>query len=730
MFRQIAKLCSTKRGVWITLSIWLILTIILAVTAPGGRDVVSQKEGSGLPEDSLYEQGVKEYDQYFSEDEGTPAFLILTSDNKLTEDDLLSITASTKQLTEENIKNVKEIVPLHQLPPQALTGFISEDGTTLNLPIILQPDLDSGVMGDTLEEVEEVIKGVVTDDISFKMTGPAAIASDTTKLFERADVVLILSTVGLILILLIVIYRSPLLAIIPLLACGIVYVVVDKTLGLAGQAGLFLDAQTLSIMAILLFAAITDYSLFVFARFREELEVRSDKFESMKKAMQSVGEPIFFSGTTVIVAVLMLFFASDAAYRNFAPVFAIAMAIIAIGGLTLVPALFTLFGRIAFWPFVPKKGEQKKKKESIWSKLGTFVVKKPLLIGSIITIVLVAFSFNIMNMQFNYNLLKSFPEDLESREGYELLEEKFSQGSLAPTTVLISADEQLQGDTLSSIIKELEGEEGVESISPTSDEIAQNPATALSENGKAASFQMTFDYNPYSTDAIQAIMEMQGKTDDYLKDNGASDDYSLYFTGETALQADLDRANDRDTLLVIVLVTLFITIMLGLLTRSVIAPLYMMGTILLSYFSALGIGIFLLDQFFGIEDISSRIPLYTFVFLGALGVDYNIMLVSRIQEEVGKFSLKEAVQRGITFTGGVISSAGLILAATFAVLTTQPVMELFTFGFVVALGILIDTFIIRSMLVPAIIVLLGKWAFWPFKKKKIEEAQNKTEYDA
>ena len=721
MFQFIARLFRSKKGVAITLSLWIVLTIALSFLAPSSQNEKSAKEGSGLPDSSLYEQAQTIIDENFSNDEGTPAILVFTSENTLTDSELASIAKVSKAVAEAKIAHVQEVLPLDQLPPQIIQSFISEDGTSITIPIMIEPNIETEEITKALESIEEQAANNASDTLIFKMTGPAAIASDSVKLFEQADVVLILATVALILVLLIVIYRSPLLAIIPLLACGIVYLVVDRVLGLAGAAGLFLDAQTLSIMAILLFAAITDYSLFIFSRFREELKTGQDKFTSMKKAMSKVGEPIFFSGATIIVAVLMLFFASDAAYRNFAPVFAIAVFIIGIGGLTLVPALFTLFGKAAFWPFIPKPGDEAKSSSKVWSKLGKFVTTYPRIIIAAVTIIMIAFSINIANIQYSFNILKSFPEDMESREGFEILESKYSPGSLAPTTVLLSSETELQNEKIAAVITELEKQPGIESISPNSDAIMQNSSSILSKDGKAAQLQITLIDDPYSLEAIETIQRLQDDSEDILQGAGVEEELSVFYSGETALQADLQRANDRDTLLVVVLVTILITIMLGLLTRSLVAPIYMMGTILLSFFSALGLGMLILEGLFGIEAMSSRIPLYTFVFLVALGVDYNIMLVSRIKEEIGHFSIKEAVERGVSFTGGVISSAGLILAATFAVLTTQPIMELFIFGFIVALGVMIDTFIVRSMLVPAIIVVLGKWSFWPLKKEKMKQ---------
>ncbi|MFS0780245.1 MMPL family transporter [Bacillus sp. 1P06AnD] len=726
MFKWIAKATRSKKGVLSIIAIWLIAVIVLTLVAPAAKDQVSKSDGSGLPETALSEKAQKQMDAYFKEDDGTPAIAVFTSKEKLTKQQLKEIGDASKAISENHSKNIKEVLPLYKMPPQAQAALLSKDGTSITLPVTLKSGLESKDITSVLKDLKKEIKQNVSDSVKVKWTGPAAIASDSVQLFSNADVVLILATVAIILILLILIYHSPLLAIIPLLACGIVYLVVDRVLGLMGKAGVHLDQQSLSIMSILLFAALTDYSLFVFARFREELKTRKNKYESMFHAMKSVAEPIFFSGSTVFVAMLMLFFASDAGYRNFAPIFSSAMVIILIGGLTLVPALFTLFGKKAFWPFIPKNGVQKKEKQHIWDKIGVFVSRRPKTIIAVITLLLVVFSLNTFNIKYSFNLLKSFPSDMESRQGFEILEDKYSPGSLAPTNVLITSDHQLDPEKLTAIAQQLEKQKGVESISPSSETIAKAYQNNVSEDGKAVKLQMILKDNPYTLDAIAAMDQLNDHRSGILKDSNAHNDYHLYFTGETAQQADMNKANDRDTLVVVILVTVFIMVMLGLQTRSIIAPIYMMVTILLSYFAALGLGMWIFDHIFGYDAMSYRIPLYTFVFLVALGVDYNIMLVSRIKEEMGSFSLKEAVHLGIGKTGGVISSAGLILAATFAVLTTQPIQELFMFGFMVAIGVLMDTFLVRSMLVPAIILILGKWSFWPSKEQKQKDKTHST----
>src|SRR5690625_4925805 len=528
------------------------------------------------------------------------------------------------------------------------------------------------------------------------MTGPAGIGTDTLELFSRADLVLIFSTVGLILILLVILYRSPLLALIPLLAAGIVYQVVMQILGLFGKMGLVISNQTVSIMSILLFAAVIDYSLFVFSRFREELKKEERKYTAMQRAMKHVGSPIFFSGGTVLAAMLVLYFAQFEDYRNFAPTFATTMAVIMLAATTLVPALFKLFGRRSFWPKIPRVGEETVSKNSLWSKVGRFVVIKPRLSVGIVSLFLIIFASNLMNIKYDFNMLNSFPDDMPSLQGYQLLVEKFDKGDLVPTTILLEADEAVTDEQIEVLQQQFTDENLVANV-------LFNGAT---DDSNVIQYQLTFAESPYSIEVMDQLEVMIGKSEQFLQNSGVSG--QLYFAGETAKQVDDRSINNSDVILIVSLETILIFILLVMMTKSFKMPIYMMGTILVSFLAALGLGIFLTDLFFDIDTISNRVPVYSFVFLVALGIDYKIMLVSRFHEERKHHSAKKAVELAVANTGGVISSAGLILAATFAVLITQPIQDLSIFGFIVAIGILMDTFLIRGVLLPGLLILLEK----------------------
>jgi RND superfamily putative drug exporter len=547
------------------------------------------------------------------------------------------------------------------------TSFVSEDKKTFYVPLMLDGQLESKEINQEVKEIKKNVSSFIPANFDIYYTGPAGIASDTIDLFSQADVVLLLATVGIIFILLIVIYRSFLLAVIPLVGAGIVYGVVDRVIGLTGKfTSITIESQALSIMMILLFAVITDYSLLLYARYKEE--------QDMKVALAKTRETILFSGGTILAGVATLAFAIYAPYRNFAPVFAIAVVIMLIAGLTLLPALFAVVK-------TPKKGREARK---LWVVAGNISTKKPWKVALPILLVLGIGTWHATTIIYSYDLLESFPKELSSREGFTKLGEAFSEGEIAPTTILIKSKDEI---VIADIKENLENRALVSQVRSSS-----------SESDKFTQFSIVLKANPYSKEALNEVEAIR----DELKDQ------NVQVSGETIKQVDIRKINNRDTLLVMSLMTVLIGVMLAFQTRSIRASILMMVSILLTFGAALGFSTWIFDVTLGYKSFSYRIPLYTFVFLVALGVDYSIMLMSRLKDERKLHDEREAIAKAVERTGGVISSAGLILAATFAVLISQPVMELKLFGFAVAIGVLMDTFIVRPLLLPALLTITSK----------------------
>lgn len=685
---------STKRGMWITLIIWFAGMIALSM-GPTLNDYKVANFQS-LPDDAQSIIADEKLKRAFPNDQGTPGILVFH--NPEGDVPLEAVQKILAGITDAEIRGIDSIVDISQLPPTALEGFYSEDNSTMIIPMALEAGLGSADFSEINDEASEIGREIAADfgAMEFYVTGPVGIAGDTVKLFEQADFVLLIATVLIILVLLIVIYRSPLLAVIPLLATGIVYQVVNQTLAFMGKAGLELTSQTTSIMSILLFAAVIDYSLFVFSRYREELNHYESKYEAMKYAMRATGEPVFFAGGTVLAAMLVLFFADFRDYANFAPIFGTAVFVIMIASITLIPALFTLFGRKAFWPKVPKFGEAKEMKHGIWGPVAKFVVNKPLFSGGLVALLLLVSALNIINLEFEFDTVKSFPDDMPSRVGYEIVEEKFDKGEIAPSTLLVESDEPITQKAAAALAEAL----------TAYDEIASARPSGQTENGEAVKYSIALSLNPYSTEALDFVEDLRNDSGDLLQAAGIAGE--AHFGGITPKLVDERAVNNSDIYKIVALETILILVLLFVLTRSWKMPFYMMATILFSYLSALGLGIFLVDVLFGFEAISTRVPVYAFIFLVALGIDYNIILVSRFIEERKTRKVKDALEIAIRNTGGVISSAGIILAATFAALTTMPIADLFIFGFMVSIGILIDTFLVRGMLLPALIVFFEK----------------------
>ncbi|MDE5413401.1 MMPL family transporter [Alkalihalobacterium chitinilyticum] len=725
---KLAKYASDRKWVWVILIVWIAVAGALSA-APSANDYTVNTGEDDLPKQAQSVIANEKVKNYFSQ-EGILALLVFHEEEGWNESNISQVENVSKWLTDETeLVTIESMVPFHDFPDHAKQLFQSDDGTTLVLPLTLTDRLEMSEINDTISAIqafgdEELEYG------SLMITGPAGIASDTIAIFSNADLVLLFSTIGLVLVLLIVIYRSPLLAIIPLVAVAFVYQVVDRVLGIFAANGVFMiESQSLSIVMILLFGATTDYSLFVFSRYREELRKYECKHHAMKEAVKEVASPIFFSGGTVFAAMLVLFLADYGPYQNFAPVFAITIAIVLLAGLTLIPALFTIVGRRSFWPAIPQVGEKTIEKNRFWGKIGSVVTKKPLVAGGLVLLFLIINGLNVFNIQYSFNLIKSFPDDMTSRVGFEQLERSFPAGDLAPITVLVEKEEgftfsEKEWIALEKLNDQLLAEEGIQSTSlPDLDLIANGEGHGgsrwLADSGQAVKFDLILGMNPYDQEALDQLDSLTSNKERLLDESGlGSHQTNLYFAGETAKQADIRALNERDTRTVVIVVTLVIFFMLIFHTRSLIAPVYMMATILISYLSALGLSWFIFENMFGYEAMSYRIPLYAFVFLVALGVDYNIMLISRIREENRQFTIRESVKRGVALTGGVISSAGIILAATFGVLMTQPILELFMFGFIVSIGILMDAFLVRGMLVPAIVTLLDRWNWWPFASRK------------
>ncbi|MED1561745.1 membrane protein [Alkalihalobacillus alcalophilus ATCC 27647 = CGMCC 1.3604] len=677
-FRKLAKFSSSPFGAKMVLIFWLVAIVLLSVLLPSAKDYAGTSTEGSVRGDSLSEIAAQVNAMEFSsDDDGIPALLVFHNENALNEEERGKISELSEWLaSDDKPAYVVSALPYHHFPEEIQNQMYSEDETTMLFHVSLEQGLEASEANETLEQIRAEVVSIGLTDLQLEITGPAAIAADTTALFQNADFVLMLATIVLIFVILIVIYRSPLLAIMPLLIAGMVYGVVDRLLGLAGKNDWFaVDSSAFSIMLVLLFAIITDYSLFVFSRYKEELQKQESKYESMKEAIHHVSEPIFLSGGTVLLAMLTLFVTVFEPYNHFAPVFSLAVVVILLAGLTLIPSIFALLGRKAFWPVIPKVKEENKKQSKYWLKVSEIVTKKAGLITSVFLLLLAVAAFNTTTINFSFNLMKSFPEDISSRQGFELLADHFPEGQLAPVSVILQSDEQIDLDEtfykqVNSLRDELEKVKGVSTVSPKITEEMINgeanlPRNFLAEEETAIKLELILDGNPFELEALETIQTLRELEGTLLESHQfPTNKFSLHYAGQTAEQLDVKEMNERDMIFLFSSVILLLTVILIFQFKSILLPLIMMATILLTYVASLGISWWIFENLLGYEAISYRIPVYTFIFMVALGIDYSIILISRIREQASNLPWKEAIQQGVVKTGSVIASAGLILAAT------------------------------------------------------------------
>ena len=727
IYRYFAAVTS-KTGKWITLISWLLLVGILSMLLPQASSQKNDLAGN-IPTTALSQQAEEKMKEEFSNEQGTPALIAWFRSTGLSDQDLEQIQKLTNQLTEDPLIHQKTIIPYHQLPLEAIKKQISEDGTTIVLPILFENNLATTELKVSMKELETVANDIL-EDIPFnttlkddtklhaRTTGPVGISIDATELFSQGDLSLLIGTVIIVLICLLVIYRSPVLALIPLIGVGIAYGVISPLLGFLGELGwIEFDSQSIAIMTVLLFGAGTDYCLFIISRYRTLLTKESIKEIAMQKALERSGGAVAMSGLTVVFSLLVLLLAQYGAVHRFAIPFSLSILIMMIASLSLVPAILSIIGRLSFYPFVPKteelllkKGANKlpNQRKSLGNAIGTMVTKHPWKVTILTTILLGFFALFSLKTEYTYDLLSSFPDDMPSREGFALIEDHFNAGELAPVSVMINTEG-----------KDVKVEESLKEL----DFIATvSEAEIGKSNPELVKYSLELQNNPYSNEAMDKLPTIRETLEQKLQDSGIKNPKDkIWISGITAEQYDTREVTNEDAQLIIPVILVMIAILLLIYLRSITATIYLIASVLLSYFSALGLGWIILHYGFGVEAIQGLIPLYSFVFIVALGEDYNIFMISSIWKKSKEMPLLQAVKEGVAESGGVITSAGVILAATFMVLTTLPMQVLVHFGTITAIGIVLDTFIVRPFLVPGITSLLGNAVFWPSKKIHVKE---------
>jgi RND superfamily putative drug exporter len=589
-----------------------------------------------------------------------------------------------------------------------ITAFPSQDGKAIlgNVPLDgnsiaeLLPN-DKPVLPAVVEALREYVAPIAEElGVQTYVTGPGGLLGDLFGAFGTLDSTLLLTTLGVVALILIFVYRSPVLWIIPLLSALFALTMAGAIVYLLAKNDIIdVDGQSQGILSVLVIGAATDYALLLIARYREELHLHENRFDAMKTAYKGVWEPILASGSTVSISLLILLFSQLTNTAGLGPIGAIGIVCAMITILTLLPALLLVFGRWIFWPRRPLFDGDDHVMSGVWSKVAQGIGRNHRKAWVITGTVLLALAFTSTTLKADgIGTVDTFTGNPESVVGQKLLLKHFPGGEGDPTQVVVSESK------LDEVALALSTAPGVTNVAPMMDPM--NPSTLKIVNGKAI-LNLTLDKAPDSVEAGNDIPQ--------IRQIAHAKDPSSLVGGTSAVYFDVRTANSQDNRTIIPIILIVITLILALLLRSIFSAIMLLGTVVLSYFATLGVCALVFNHVFGFAGGDNSFPLFTFIFLVALGIDYNIFLMTRVREESQKIGTREGVIKGVTVTGAVITSAGVVLAATFAVLGLLPLVPLAELGFAVAFGVLLDTIIVRSILVPALVHEIGPKIWWPSK---------------
>lgn len=681
-----------------TAPIVMLLGLIFAILAFGPLNLASEETtpGAGLP-DSAESVQVEQLKEQLPQSEGSAAFIVYASQTEFTEAQLEWIQGSfdpqAQMLTGGVNEKFLEFTNLEVMgeafvPPAA----ISEDGTTALISVPLDATDDFELTTFRVDTMRELAPQGMPAGLEVYVTGPEAFIKDVGSIFEGANFSLLAVTAGVVALLLLVTYRSPVLWLVPLLVVG----VADGMAGILARRvaellGFTPDASVVGILSVLVFGAGTNYALLLISRYREELLKYEDRREAMRVSIRGAGPAILASGSTVAVALALLLLAEIEGRQVLGLVSAVGIVVAMIAGLLVLPSALVIFPRGIFWPLVPKVGGRNPFEKSIWTKLGTAVSKRPVAIAGVGVVLLAALASGGAGIKTGLSATEIFIQKPEAVAGQELLAKSFAAGAATPTQVIVSSDR------VDDAVEILTGISGVDEVrvGSTNDEITQ--------------IDVVLDAEPESQAAFDLVSQMRSDLD------ALGDETIALVGGQDATSLDAQQATDRDQLLLVPLILISVFLILILLLRSLLTPVLLLLAVVGSFFSAVGASWLVFQYIFGFPALDLTVFILAFLFLVALGVDYSIFLVTRAQEEARVLGTREGMRKALGATGGVITSAGILLAAVFAVLGVLPLIALAQVGTIVCIGVLLDTLLVRTVIVPALAFKLGAKFWWPRK---------------
>jgi len=679
MGRTFASRVSHPRLKWVILVFWLVLAAFAAPLAGGLTDEQDNEISSWLPGDAESTLALEQLSALGSDPDVIPAVIVYERSKGLTPADLAAVG-----------EDAGTFGRLEDVDGPVVGPIPSQDGQAVQLvvPINVGPDGWEAIAPLVDEMRAEARNG--PDGLAVYVTGPAGNAADSSEAFEGIDGALLYSALGVVIVILLFTYRSPVLWMLPILSAVVALFCAQALIYLlARHADLTVNAQSASILTVLVVGAGTDYALLLVARYREELRLHADRHEAMTEAVHRAGPAVLASGSTVILGMLCLLVADMNSTAGLGPVAAIGVAVTLAVLMTLLPALLVICGRWVFWPVRPAFGSVEPTATGVWARVGSRIRPRPRVvwIGTSAALLVAALGLFTLNAK-GLSQAESFRGTPESIVGDEVANRHFPGSAGNPVYILTTAA------TADEVAAAVAANDGIDAT--------EEPLVS----GDEALIQATLADPADSQAAYDTVSALRSELDDV-------GDGEALVGGNTAINLDVQTASQRDNRVIIPLVMGVVLLVLGLLLRAVVAPLILVATVVLSYGAALGLSALIFDWTINVESTDSAFPLFVFVFLVALGIDYNIFLMTRVREEAFHHGTRRAALIGLAATGGVITSAGLVLAATFAVLATLPLTFVTQLGIAVALGVLLDTLVVRSVLVTSLTLDVGRWMWWP-----------------
>src|SRR6266702_4569556 len=572
---------------------------------------------------------------------------------------------------------------------QVAGPFVARDGKAIEtvVPVNLGHEgwNHAGTAADSLKN----IAASGSQGLTIHIAGPLGYAADSGKAFKGIDSTLLFSALAVVIVLLLITYRSPVLWLLPVICAGVALTSAQALIYVLAKHGLTVNAQSAGILDVLVFGAGTDYALLLVARYREELRRHEDRHEAMRVAIRRAGPAVVASGGTVILSLLTLGLAELNSTKGLGPVLAIGVAVALASMMTLLPALLVICGRWVFWPVKPTYGSDEPTTRGFWARIGQRIAGRPRIVWVATALVLGAMALGLAGLQAHgLTSAQSYRGHPDSVAGQAVLDQHFPAGAGQPVEVFGNA---ASGAQLAAALRAVPGITGVTS-----------PATVAGH----AYLEATLTSAPDSQAAYTTIDRLRTAVH-------AVPGANALVGGNTAINLDVQRAAAHDRNLIIPIVLVVVFVILALLLRALVAPVMLIATVVLSFAATLGVSALFFDHVFNFGGADTSFPLFVFVFLVALGIDYNIFLMTRVREEAKRHGARTGALTGLSATGGVITAAGAVLAGTFAVLGTLPVTFLTELGFAVAFGVLLDTIVVRSVLVTALNLDIGRRIWWP-----------------